>query len=303
MGGLDYSRNRFGHPVTALMIAIGAMMWSGCDESVNPFIESDRYFSLYGTLDMNADTQWVRVDPIDTTIFSTGMESIDAAVSSTDLNTGDMTVWRDSLFEFNDGSFGHVFYAPLRIQPNHVYRMEVERSDGAQSIAETQVPELPIASVGSVSRVVFSNGAIELTVPVSWSGIESAPAQVETWYRFGTTPRSNFQDLRFAYPTADGSTDPGWQIVARLSSDRDDILEQIIPDNFYFLGMGMRIVVFDNKFSPPGGVFDPDILSQPGSFSNVDNGFGFVGSIGRFDAQWVLDDQTALDLGYRLPKR
>ncbi len=299
----EYIRNRVRIAVTALSIGVVAIMLSGCDESVDPFIESDRYFSLFGTLDMNADTQWVRVVPIDTTIFGMGAETIDAVVSSTDLATRTLTTWRDSLFEFRDGSLGHVFYAPLRVQPGHIYRIDVDRSDGARSTAETEVPELPTATVGSVTRVVFSNGSIELTVPVSWAGVERPPARVETWYRFGTTPRSNFEDLRFAYPSADGSPDPGWQIVARLSSDRDDILEQIIPANFYFFGMGMRIVVFDEKFSPPGGVFDPDILSQPGSFSNVENGFGFVGSIGRFDVQWVLDDQTALDLGYRLPKR
>lgn len=163
----EYIRNRVRIAVTALSIGVVAIMLSGCDESVDPFIESDRYFSLFGTLDMNADTQWVRVVPIDTTIFGMGAETIDAVVSSTDLATRTLTTWRDSLFEFRDGSLGHVFYAPLRVQPGHIYRIDVDRSDGARSTAETEVPELPTATVGSVTRVVFSNGSIELTVPVS----------------------------------------------------------------------------------------------------------------------------------------
>ncbi|MDX1428825.1 MAG: hypothetical protein R3282_01005 [Rhodothermales bacterium] len=300
----DRRRSWFARLAAYMIVAAagpGALL--GCEEGVDPFIESERYFSLFGTLDMNADTQWVRIVPIDRDILVEPGDTIDARVSMTDLVTSAQTVWTDSVFTFADGSRGHVFFAPVRVQPDHTYRLEVSRSDGSTSTAETTVPPLPAASVGEVERVIFSNGAVEITIPITWNGVERPPTEVQTWYRFGTTARSNFEDLRIDYPTADGSTDAGWQIVARLSSDRQTIVEQIIPENFLFLGMGMRIVVLDDQFVPPGGVFDPDVLSQPGALSNVDNGFGFVGSIGRFEVQWVVDGQTAADLGYTVPKR
>ena len=279
------------------------MLLGGCDDSVSPFVEADRYFSLFGSLDMKADTQFVRIVPVDTSLLVTGQSTIDARMISVDLNTGSSLEWRDSLFLFGDGSAGHVFFAPLRIQPRHTYRIEVSRSDGATAVVETTVPAEPSAEIEAPRRLVFSSGRVDVTQNVTWSDVDRSPAFIEMWYRFSGSPRSNFIDIRFEYPTADQSTsEPGWTVVTQLSEDRNRILENLRPENYLFLGVGMRIVVFDEQFIPPGGVFDPDILSQPGTFSNVQNGFGFVGSVGRFDAEWVLDDETAAALGFVLPK-
>lgn len=276
---------------------------SGCDESVDPFVESDRYFSVFGALDMKADTQYVRVIPLDTSLVVSEQGPIDARVYVTDLNTNRTVEWRDSLFVFRDDSRGHVFYAPLRIQPEHTYRLEVVRSDGATSTAETTVPAIPSAEIDEVTLLVYSSGRIEAVQNVTWSGVNRAPATVEMWYRFSGSPRSGFLDIRIDYPTADQApSDPGWTVVTQLSEDREQIVETIRPEDYLFLGMGMRLVLFDDRFLPPGGVFDPDILSQPGTFSNVDNGFGFVGSVGRFDVEWVLDAETSVALGYVQPK-
>ncbi|NNE45626.1 MAG: DUF4249 family protein [Rhodothermales bacterium] len=286
-----------------LILALTALALAGCDESVNPFVESDRIYSVYGSLDMNADTQYVRVIPIDTSLIVREQGAIDASVSSTDINTNKRVQWNDSLFVFRDGSRGHVFYAPLRIEPEHTYRLEFVRSDGQASVAETTVPGIPSASIAEPRRLVFSSGAVEVTQNVLWSGVERAPAVIEMWYRFSGSPRSSFTDIRFEYPTDDRATaEPGWTVVVQLSEDRNKILENLRPENYLFLGVGMRLVILDDQFVPPGGIFDPEILSQPGAFSNVDNGFGFVGSVGRFDVEWVLDAETATALQFVLPK-
>ncbi len=283
--------------VPLLIIAIG------CDESVDPFAESDRYFSVFGALDMKADTQYVRVIPLDTSLVVSEQGPIDARVYVTDLNTNSTVEWEDSLFVFRDDSRGHLFYSPLRILPEHTYRLEVVRSDGATSMAETTVPAIPSAEIDEVTLLVYSSGRVEAVQNVTWSGVTRAPATVEMWYRFSGSPRSGFLDIRVDYPTADQApSEPGWTVVTQLSEDREQIVETIRPEDYLFLGMGMRIVIFDDRFLPPGGVFDPDILSQPGTFSNVDNGFGFVGSIGRFDVEWVLDAETSVALGYVQPK-
>ncbi|MDX1741802.1 MAG: hypothetical protein R3178_10930, partial [Rhodothermales bacterium] len=275
-----------------LLLPLLIITW-GCDDSVNPFVESDRYFSVFGALDMKADTQYVRVIPLDTSLVVSEQEPIDARVFLTDLNVGSTVEWTDSLFVFRDGSRGHVFYSPLRIQPEHRYRLEVVRSDGAASVAETTVPAIPAAEIAEVNLLVYSSGRIEAVQNVTWSGVDRAPAVVEMWYRFSGSPRSRFLDIRIEYPTEDAApSEPGWTVVTQLTQDRGRIGETIRPEDYLFLGMGMRIVVFDDQFLPPGGVFDPDILSQPGAFSNVDNGFGFVGSVGRFDVEWVLDAET-----------
>ena len=71
-----------------------------------------------------------------------------------------------------------------------------------------------------------------------------------------------------------------------------------LTESISLAGLGLRITLLDEAFVPPGGAFDPDVLSQPGTLSNVENGFGFVGSIGRCSVEWLLADTSAKALRY-----
>ncbi len=47
-----------------LLTACCMLVLSGCNRSFEPFKENNTYyFSIYGYLDVSADTQWVRVSP------------------------------------------------------------------------------------------------------------------------------------------------------------------------------------------------------------------------------------------------
>ena len=126
-----------------------AVVLGGCEDTVNPILESDRDFTLFGTLDMARDTQFVRVIPIRATLLSGDDNTLDVTFTSTDLDEGETIVWRDSLITFANGAQGHVFYAPLRIRPGHSYRIAVQPA-GSDLItsAITTVPEAPVPVVG-----------------------------------------------------------------------------------------------------------------------------------------------------------
>ncbi len=278
-----------------------ALTLAACEENVNPFTDDARYFTMFAALDMNADSQFVRVTAVRQEVEFTDDAPIDAIVTTFDLTDGSSLLWTDSLFTFDDGSRGHVFFAPLRIQPGHTYRLEVERSDGIISFAETTVPNLPVAVVEPVSN----NGNVFITQTVRWLGVEYEPFNVETYYRFLTAPGSPFTDVPVEHPGTNNADDiaNGWQILIDLAKDKDKIVEVVPrPDQLTFMGIGMGITVLDDQFDPPGGKFDPEILVQPGVFSNVENGFGFVGAMGRFTTEWILTDDVVRSLGYVPPK-
>ena len=52
----------------------------------------------------------------------------------------------------------------------------------------------------------------------------------------------------------------------------------------------VKLIVANREWRPPGGVFDPDILVEPGTMSNVDGGFGFVGAGFRLRESWMPTD-------------
>lgn len=277
-------------------LLLAAALAAGCEEGVDPFLESDRYFTLYGTLDMNADSQFVRVIPIAAALEGGG--ALDATAAVTDLTTGEVVALRDSVLTFADGSTGHVFYAPLRVQPAHTYRLEVVRGDGAVTSAETTLPALPEVEVLPTVR---SGSAY--AQPVRWDGFDQLPFAVETVYRFLRAPEAPFTDVAVDYPTANRAPgEPYWQALVRLNDDRQELIEELgTLSGFTFLGIGMRLTLLDDQFVPPGGVFDPEVLVQPGTFSNVQNGFGFLGSVGRFSTEWVLPADVADALGLAPP--
>lgn len=269
---------------------VATILVAGCDSTeVDPFLDSDRYFSVYGSIDMQLREQYLRVVPVDT-IFGARPDDIDAIVTTTDLITGEIEVWRDSLFTFDDGRIGHVFISNFRIRAGHTYRLEVERSDGALSWAETTVPLEPKAIVGE--SIVTSPPESPLPTGfqrIFWEGLTTEPYRVDVYYRYRSIPGNPFIDVAVPYPTESASEDTsqGWEVMVNYSTDRDTLNEAIGGLGLRLAGLAMRVVVLADDWVPPGGVWDPEVLSQPGVFSNVNNGFGFFGSAGRYSVEWI----------------
>lgn len=275
-----------------MVVLTASIAFTGCDGTeVDPFLSTNRYYSVYGSLDMRLSTQFLRVVPIDTLFGIDDDAPIDATVRSVDLITSEMEVWRDSLISFADGTHGHVFMTHMRIKPGHRYRIEVERSDGAVTWAETTVPTEPVAEVGIPNVTSPPEAPLPMgTQKVFWRGLTTEPYRVDLYYRYRSVPANPFIDVRVPYPTAssDPDTSEGWEITVNYSGDRDELNDEIGGLGLRLAGVAMQVIVLADDWVPPGGVWDPEVLSQPGVFSNVNNGFGFVGSAGRFSVEWLL---------------
>ena len=274
-----------------ILASIAASLLSGCDTTeVDPFFSSDRYFSIYGAFDMDFSVQYLRVIPIDTLVGAID-DSLDATVTTTDLTTGQKWVWRDSVLTFRDDSIGHVFSAPFRVQQGRTYRTEVVRSDGATTWAETTIPAHPRAEMGERSVLTSENTAFPLgSQKVFWRGLTEEPHRVDVFYRFRQTHVEPFIDFKVEYDTESSleDTSEGWEITVNYSADRGYLYDNFVQNNPWRLaGVLMRVLVVSDDWAPPGGVWDLEVLAQPGTFSNVHNGFGFVGSSGRFSVEWI----------------
>ena len=85
----------------------------------------------------------------------------------------------------------------------------------------------------------------------------------------------------------------------KLSEDYDEIIKEIPSGEASLLAIRMRGYGVDGKWAPPGGRFDFETLVEPGLFSNVVNGFGFVGASVEARVSWILSDQVAWLVGYQ----
>lgn len=281
---------------------------SACDTTVDPFLETDRYFTLFGTLDMARDTQYVRVVPVRRTLEGTSAEPLSVSFTSTDLETGDERLWQDSVVTFFNGRVGHIFYAPMRVQSGHTYQIEVASGDSV-STATTTVPLRPAPEIQEPALQGGLPGGRNTRATglqsVHWDDLPREPFEVDVWYRFlavgdGSASPSGpeFRDIEMPDDPDREAISGGWKVTIDLDDNRNALDTLSHPDAFPLMGVGMRVTILDAEFVPPGGEFDPDALAEPGTFSNVNNGFGFVGSVGRFSAEWTFSEETIDRLHY-----
>ncbi|GMQ82119.1 MAG: hypothetical protein BMS9Abin05_1562 [Rhodothermia bacterium] len=288
------------------VMIFGAFMMSvaACDDTVDPILDSDRQFTLWGTLDMNTDVQHIRLIPIREVLDARLGPEPNVSVRSVDLDTGETVAWSDSTKTFENGTSIFLFSAKLKVQPMHTYRIEIASPDlPLITSAETTIPPIPFAEVfeeNVSSRTSPSGAIIVATQQIAWHRVGQNPYQIEQWYRFLEFGSFGFQDLLLSYvpPNQYRAGLNELDLSLDLRRQRDSIDKKLNLNQVRLVGLGQTITVLDDAFVPPGGVFDAELLAQPGTMSNVEFGFGFIGSVGRFSVEWVISDESARILSY-----
>ena len=290
--------------LVGLVFATGA-----CDDAfIDPFDNDERYYTIYGFLDEAKNFEpgaehTVRVIPI--TRFAERITSptddqafIDAVVTSTDVRTGASQRWEHSLEKLDDGTYGHIFRTDLFVLRGRTYRLEVRRSDGVVATAETKVP-----NAGSIEidfgdpRVDGESGAVTQDVVLARA---PSPWNIEVTYRIGDpTCFSGSPQTLFYGRVGAPMEDDGWRFTINLTEDLDRLIQEnvLVPGVNTLCSMSLRVGLLDGKWTPPEGIFDPEVLAQPGVLSNVENGYGFWGSIGLYQHDWVIGDELRGLLG------
>ncbi len=301
-----------------LLIGLLVVTASCGDTFIDPFDNDGQFFTIYGYLDVIQTEHAVRVIPVTRTPEhitspSDDQATIDAVVTSTDLSTGQKITWQHTLEKLDDGTYGHIFRAAFLVQPARSYRLEVRRSDGATATAETRVPFISEASRFRRDPVQVTPDSV-VTLDVYLSDVPS-PWKIESLYLMGNeTPQgSPYTPLQSRFYVSYGRSgertdDEGWHVQISISEDQAPVraaIEEFRRQGIYddtplvLRSMGIRIRILDANWDPPEGVFDPEVLAQPGRLSNVENGHGFWGSIGLYTQEWNVSQEFSELLGYK----
>ena len=242
----------------------------GCDEAIAPTAGTDRDFALYGQFDAGADTQAVRVVAIAETIDTLDPDTIAARVTSTHLQSGEQRVWEDSLVRYADGTQGHVFFSPFRVDYEETYRLSVAPPDGEPATVTVTVP--PLTTLDSLRRE--SVGGIRYVV-----GVGDVPrlTGVRATYTFvGDVPAvQSVRHTNLAERTA-----TGWEVAIPFVEDVQELIATSPSGRVGLVDFEVSVYVSNEEWNvdAAGGAFDPEVLVQPGTLSNVENGFGFFGA-------------------------
>lgn len=292
---------KYGRWIAGLTVCLLSAGLTGCEEAVDPVLGTDRAFTLYGFFNPLSDSQAVRVFPIEGLLEQTRPDPIDAIVTSVDQDTGQRFTWRDSVVTFVEGTVGHVYWAPFRAVYEHAYRIEASRSDGAVTWAEARVPPPVEAVVGEPALQVG-----EVVIPVDLVGEAPHLIQLQVIYFVSPVSGGNATTtvpVAVPYGGREVKIPGGWRIPVSLSRDQEEITNQLLGLRIWTGASALRriellVMAVNAEWSPPGGLFDPEVLVQPGTFSNVQNGFGFVGAGFPVSAAWLPDSLTQARAGF-----
>lgn len=271
------------HSASVVLAAFLVFGLTACEEMVDTANTTDFGFTMYGIFNPATDSQAVRIFPIEALLDVTRPEPIDAIVNSIDLTTGEGRAWQDSLTQFSNGEFGHVFWSPFRAEHEHRYRLEVLRSDGVRAEVTTTVPPYTEPEVQEPDTGVFA-----LIAPVSWVG---APRLID----IRVTYFSNVGNFVRRYGTEQETVGDAQVVNVEFRADTREIFLQAAFSRVSPVVLSrvkIEAVVASDDWIPPGGVFDRNVQVEPGTFSNVTNGFGFVGAGYETSVIWVPSDEV-----------
>lgn len=274
------------------------MIAAGCDDSIGPMPEPERPFTLYGYLNPRSDTQAVRIFAVAARLERESPDPIDADLYSIDAETGEVHRWRDSVVQIAQGDYRHVYWAAFRPAYERAYRIEVRRSDGEMSWAELTTPP---DGESELLEAEILPGTQVMRQAVRW---KNAPLihdpQVHYHRHFLSGNRIVGRDtVSISYIKGKKRLSDGWEVVVDYRKDAADVKA---PSSRFkgtpqLASVEVSVLVADSAWLPPGGIFDADDLVLAGRFSNVWNGYGFVGGGYPASIGWIPDEEILQRMG------
>ncbi|MBO6576808.1 MAG: hypothetical protein JJ896_14360 [Rhodothermales bacterium] len=310
-------------------IALLIALLTACDSDVAPRAGGDYFFSLYGVFNPHADTQAVIVFPVQSTLAEVPTD-LGVLVVSEELGSSVRTTWTDSLVSSPDGPV-HVFWSDFRAKFGTDYRLTVasERHEGRRSEVLVAVPGLaaidvrPLQDNLHLTQTVFVGPdterlnavtvryVVQAKLPAAWRVYptlvpgESGLQPVDPPPGDSLVVQTLFVPISYDHavePAADGM-----QFQIDYHSDAAEIWRRLElrgrRDRSFgvrLLGIELSLTVSSPDWVPPGGTFDREVLIQPGTMSNVEGGFGFVGSGYALSAVLHLGESEQERLGFRV---
>ncbi len=267
--------NRFNTFISILVLA-GIVAFSGCDDTFEPLQPNNKYtFSIYGTLDVTADTQWVRVMPIGDRLFNDTPEPNGTVVTLKNLDTNATIILEDSLFVFGGPAYVWNYYTTSIIEPETRYELKASNPDGKSSSATIVTPKaLQIPQIG-YNRPA-ERGEVE-----GETDQNLVVAEVIYWAQF-LDDMGNWTDHeKYVISVLSGAFVNPIRKEFKLNFDTRNILSRkmgiafnrIRIDNVY-----VRVAVADTTWPSYMDLTDEEAV-MPDVVSNVNFGTGYVATV------------------------
>lgn len=128
--------------ITFIMLIIGlsaVYLFSGCEASFNPVNEEKGSYSIYGSLNIDRQKNYIRVKNLNIPFSRDTISQLDATVKLKDLTRGNTETLRETVIK-TAGVKIHTFIAEMAIRPETEYVATVQDANGREVSAQTRTP-------------------------------------------------------------------------------------------------------------------------------------------------------------------
>lgn len=264
-----------------LQLVVAAVILTGCDNTIDPYTSSaGEQYAVYGYLDSEADTQFVRVVPV---IDATGFdyqESLGVQVELLDLRSGELIRLQDSSVALGIDRRAYIYYTAQKPSAGSEYRLDVFSPQRDTTSVFTKMP--------GVDQVDMQNPEPNITGQliqrVAWTAVSSV-RDVRVHYQVRTTSDVEVVSRSYSSPTQ------ARPYVTIIELDRDSrfVFDELFPNRDDSTGVALL------------GVSISAELRSPEWASADEHGTTFFGSVGRVEKTWILPDSVITRLGYIVP--
>lgn len=268
------------------IVLVAVLILTSCEYSFDPTLENDRYhFSIYGTLDASADTQWVRIMPLRDSLFL-APKPIDATVTLQHITSDKTVVLNDSLFRYGSNVYAWNFWTTEKLLQDETYRLVAERPDGQTSSAFATLPaDFQVLEVNYSCGGFFADILQDLSVRIE-SVERLVMVEMVYHYRMGSQEAERTHRVYRHLQNKTELSDDRIQIVLNYQADLSKLAGLIGLDIDGLIRppqLGLRrvevIIASAGPDWPDTEGLDFEEQALPDTVTNVENGVGVLAAI------------------------
>jgi hypothetical protein len=256
---------------------------TGCTTAFSPFEEDVLLFSVFGYLDVQADTQFVHVSPLRNALLAEDTP-LEVTVTLEQVGTGVTEVWQDSVVHHTDGRVSHIFWSTTPVLPRATYRFAVTRPDGQASTATVTTPADFPAPI--LVADAFPQG-VPPSQSISVRGVEKV-AYLELTYHLvlGTGGDANTRTLTVSY-LDQLQNRPDLAAFFVGFEAYQDILRKVPLRSCPQVVTAEVLVVAAGNDWPDLALLDLETLALPDAVNNISHGVGYLGAVASKRIAWT----------------
>jgi hypothetical protein len=143
------------------IFALSLIVWA-CDNSLEPLDMDAGVYSIFGTLDLNKETNYIRVRDLNVPFTAEATRELNAVVTLENPGSGTVDVLESERLE-HEGVYHHNFVVNGAIQPDTEYILTVERPDGVTITLSEITPTMPEPVINSFNTDCYTPIEVEFS--------------------------------------------------------------------------------------------------------------------------------------------